>query len=869
MILSSLTVLNDRYAIQQPLGEPGRFDISYLGWGIEEEKQVLIQEYFPMRLAQRAVDETTVAPASKEVEALFQAGLKYFIKESSMLGKIEHEHLMQSHAPVEAHGTAYRITSYEPGTTLAAALKKRGAVSEQAALTIMTSVLEALQAAHEQGLLHGGFRPEAIYLTKSRRSLLTGFQDAHVQLARKSGHPEDVVVPGLSAVEQYAADARQGPWTDVYAAAATLYRMVEGKVLPEATARLDDDPVPALVGEAERLSEGLRNILLHALALGPKHRLQSVEALREMLAHSADVAPPAYVQAAAPQEEAAETADDPVPPTSEMEPADPQEEAETVPPPAVSPVIPVPEGEPPEPEPASTAPPAASPEEEKTVPSPVLETADPAPAEKEREGEESAFESRIDRGPKRPRKKSGAGRKVAMALGALLLAGAIGGSALLFAGGGSSSQLAQYTHLRAEGDSLFGTADYAAARTRYTRALRMQPEGTTDSGYLEGRLQRIDQLQAALRDANYEKYMARADSLRSLGENLASQGREQRAKDFYARANEAYLAALKNHPSDSAAFARAQEMNRLLAGKPAPAGEAAAGEEARLDLEQMKEQLYARYRQRGDELLEAGAYAEARRKFREALDYRPGDAYAQQRLDSIRAMLGEAEQERQFERYHRRGDELFAQGKYELARREYVLALAVKPQNTAVEARIQEIDRRLGQAQRGRQEYQYFRAQGDAFFGQEQYEKAIARYEQALEYQPNDGYAQDRIAEARGRIAAAKEAERRARMMEDGIYTVVDTPPRLIGGLAALHDEVKYPEAAIRRGVEGRVTLQVVVDEQGKVAEAGVLKGIGDACDQEALRVVRQARFTPALVDGEPVPARHSVWIRFQIREQE
>lgn len=98
-----------------------------------------------------------------------------------------------------------------------------------------------------------------------------------------------------------------------------------------------------------------------------------------------------------------------------------------------------------------------------------------------------------------------------------------------------------------------------------------------------------------------------------------------------------------------------------------------------------------------------------------------------------------------------------------------------------------------------------------------------------------------------------------------GIYTVAEEPPVLIGGLEELHRKARYPEKAYAFGREGRVFLQFIVDEEGRVQDPVVTRGLGMGCDEEALRVIAQARFVPGKVDGRPVRVRHALSINFQM----
>jgi TonB family protein len=100
-----------------------------------------------------------------------------------------------------------------------------------------------------------------------------------------------------------------------------------------------------------------------------------------------------------------------------------------------------------------------------------------------------------------------------------------------------------------------------------------------------------------------------------------------------------------------------------------------------------------------------------------------------------------------------------------------------------------------------------------------------------------------------------------------GIYPIVEEPPQLLGNLQDLYRLAQYPPAAYNARLEGRVYLRFVVDEAGRVSNATVTRSLGMGTDEEALRLIRQARFTPGKVDGVPVKSWHSFYIVFQIPE--
>ena len=101
---------------------------------------------------------------------------------------------------------------------------------------------------------------------------------------------------------------------------------------------------------------------------------------------------------------------------------------------------------------------------------------------------------------------------------------------------------------------------------------------------------------------------------------------------------------------------------------------------------------------------------------------------------------------------------------------------------------------------------------------------------------------------------------------EEDFFVVVEDMPELIGGLQGLQQKIRYPEMARRAGIEGRVTVQFIVNEQGQVEDPQVIRGIGGGADEEALRVVREAEFRPGMQRGRPVRVQYSLPIFFRLQ---
>ncbi len=88
--------------------------------------------------------------------------------------------------------------------------------------------------------------------------------------------------------------------------------------------------------------------------------------------------------------------------------------------------------------------------------------------------------------------------------------------------------------------------------------------------------------------------------------------------------------------------------------------------------------------------------------------------------------------------------------------------------------------------------------------------------------------------------------------------------PQLVGGLKGIQSKITYPEVARKNGIEGKVIVQAVVDENGKVISVKTLKGIGGGCDEVAMDAVKESRFLPGKQGGKPVKVQVSIPIVFK-----
>jgi protein TonB len=103
------------------------------------------------------------------------------------------------------------------------------------------------------------------------------------------------------------------------------------------------------------------------------------------------------------------------------------------------------------------------------------------------------------------------------------------------------------------------------------------------------------------------------------------------------------------------------------------------------------------------------------------------------------------------------------------------------------------------------------------------------------------------------------------------VFVIVEKEPMPEGGFEAFYTylakELKYPASAIRMGISGSVYIQFIIEKDGRITQASVVKGIGAGCDEEAIRVVQNGPpWTPGKQRGVPVRVKKIIPVKFVIK---
>lgn len=275
------TELVGDYRIERVLGAGG-FGITYLADEIALDRAVTIKEYFPSDFAARNSSREAV-PRSKDCSKDYRWGLDRFIEEAQTLARFDHPNIVRVYRYFRANNTGYMVLQWEEGKSLKSWLKELKRAPRQKELDeIIAPLLDALEIIHKADFLHRDIAPDNIIVRKSGAPVLIDFGSARGEIAAHSKTVSALVKPGYSPYEQYAETSRQqGPWTDIYALAATLYHAVTGKRPPDAPSRMvHDEIVPARDSALSSYRPSFLEAIDRALLLEIKDRPQSVAAWR-------------------------------------------------------------------------------------------------------------------------------------------------------------------------------------------------------------------------------------------------------------------------------------------------------------------------------------------------------------------------------------------------------------------------------------------------------------------------------------------------------------------------------------------------------------------------------------------------------------
>jgi len=299
----------------QPAGQPG----SAAGSGAPEEPlpdPARLAEYFPQleilellgqggmgavyKARQPALDRLValkILPARAAADAGFT---ERFIREARALAKLSHPNIVAVYDFGQTHGLHYFLMEYVDGPNLRQ-IEQTGKLSARQALQIIPQVCEALQYAHDEGVVHRDIKPENVLLDKKGRVKIADFGLAKIlglenQTLRLTGAKDFMGTPHYMAPEQVENPRQVDHRADIYSLGVVFYEMLTGEL-----------PLGRFAPPSQKVQVDVRldEVVLHALEKEPQRRYQhasevktDVESITNRPAPAP--APPAPVPSAAP-----------------------------------------------------------------------------------------------------------------------------------------------------------------------------------------------------------------------------------------------------------------------------------------------------------------------------------------------------------------------------------------------------------------------------------------------------------------------------------------------------------------------------------------------------------------------------------------
>lgn len=297
------SVLMGKYLVGRVLGEGG-FGITYIGWDLILDRKVAIKEFYPQGIVNRELTHHSTVVSCIGKEEFIEKEKEGFIKEAKTMAKLGNiPGIVTMHDVFAQNGTVYIVMDYVEGKTLKAYVKENGnRLSAKTAISLLEPIFGALQKIHEKGLIHRDISPDNIMLRPDGTAVLLDFGAARQMSVAGERSLTVNLKHGYAPMEQYQTRGVQGPWTDVYALSATIYRLITGRVPPSAADRIieDDLPLPSTLGSD--ILPRQEEALMKGLAIRTADRTLNISELWEGLSQ----APAEKAPQKQPQEEPAE-----------------------------------------------------------------------------------------------------------------------------------------------------------------------------------------------------------------------------------------------------------------------------------------------------------------------------------------------------------------------------------------------------------------------------------------------------------------------------------------------------------------------------------------------------------------------------------
>ncbi len=271
------SILAGRYLMGKVLGLNGE-DITYIPYDTEDKVTVKIKEFFPDTICQRQEGSQSIKVFSG-CEGLYNKYKEEFIDLNRMIGtNPDIKALIPATNLFEMNNTVYAVFVYADGIEFGDFLARNlGDLTWEQVRYLFVPFLRDLQTMHDIGIIHGGISPQTILINKDGALRLTGFCTKRVR--QKFGGATAELYKGYAAPEQYVEGAMLGRYTDVYGAAAVMYRAVTGTMPPESCTRVQADNLVSMTQLNPMIPQAASQAISKAMSMDIAARTRTISGL--------------------------------------------------------------------------------------------------------------------------------------------------------------------------------------------------------------------------------------------------------------------------------------------------------------------------------------------------------------------------------------------------------------------------------------------------------------------------------------------------------------------------------------------------------------------------------------------------------------
>lgn len=278
------TVLSQKYCLCKVLGVGG-FGITYKGMTLTDDRAVAIKEFFPTDYAVR--EQAAVHPELhilQEEKEAFDRELKRFLKEAHTLREFGYlDGIVTVLDYFEEHGTAYIVMEYIESVTMKQYVRYNGCLHYKELVDLLSPVIKAMIQIHKRGILHRDISPDNLLFGLDNQAKLIDFGAVYAMKDTPEHTKTVILKKGYAPPEQYLVKGDQGPWTDVYAMAATIYMGLTGRTPVDSVARLQGEELSSDCLVDKGLTEWQVHAVMTGMELKIADRYKNLEELLNAL----------------------------------------------------------------------------------------------------------------------------------------------------------------------------------------------------------------------------------------------------------------------------------------------------------------------------------------------------------------------------------------------------------------------------------------------------------------------------------------------------------------------------------------------------------------------------------------------------------